>query len=89
MKLKGIVIGTPAASDLVPEEDEEVFPEDISSALPAADFPLASLSEEKQLALALKASIDTVRKNKQPVRLALFSTDQPICCFIIPFCFVL
>lgn len=74
MKPKGIVNGTPTASIPVPEEEEEVFPEDISPALPTVDVPLASLSEEEQLALALKASIDTVWE-EQAAHLASFNFD--------------
>lgn len=47
MRPKGIVIGTHTVSTPVPEEEEEVLPEEISHALPAADIPLASLSEEE------------------------------------------
>lgn len=77
MRPKGFVIGTPAVSILAPEEEEEEeMPEDISHALPAADVPLASLSEEEQLALALRASIDTVRE-EQAAHVANFIFDQP------------
>lgn len=73
MRPKGIVIGTPAASTLAPEEEE--MPEDISHALPATDVPLASLNEKEHLAFALRASIDTVWE-EQAVRLASFIFDR-------------
>lgn len=84
MRQKGIVIGTPAVSTPVPEEKEEVLPEDISHALPAADVPLASLSEEEQLPLDLKASIDIVRE-EQAVRVASFIFDRPACMLLYHF----
>lgn len=49
MKPKRIGIGTPTASVPVPEEEEEIFPDDISLALPVVDVPLANLCEEEQL----------------------------------------
>lgn len=55
------MIWAPATSiPIVEKEEEEVFPEDVGLALPTVDVPLASLSEEERLALALKASIDIV-----------------------------
>lgn len=81
---KGIVIGTPATSTPTPEEEEEEMPEDIGYALPATDVPPANLSEEEQLALALRASINTVRE-EQATRVASFIFDRPVCMMLYHF----
>lgn len=48
------------------EEVEEVILEGVGLTPRTTDIPLASLSEDKQLALTVKASIDTVWEESGP-----------------------
>lgn len=58
-KPKGIVISSPTASTATAPEEEGSVLRDDDSIPPSAEAPVGELTEEEQLALALKASMDT------------------------------
>lgn len=62
---KGIVIRTPVATmPSAKEEEDEPIPGIIDPTLLATDIPLASLSKDEQLALAVKASADMIPEER-------------------------
>lgn len=70
---KGIVIGAPAVTmPLVEEEEDEPLLGGLDLTPLSIDIPLVELSEEEQLAFAVRASNDTYEKSEQPRWQVLF-----------------
>lgn len=63
---------------MVPFEDEEDEPilGGLDLTPPATSIPLVGLREEEQLALTMKASMDTIRE-EQATKVASFIYDRP------------
>lgn len=62
---KGSVIGTLAASAFfIPEEEEDSILGGVDITPPSINVPVDGLDEEEQVALALKASMDTAREEQ-------------------------
>lgn len=55
--------------------------EEAYQTLPVVGILIAELSEEDQLSLAVKASIDTIQKDRRPKLLVLFTNPQVLYSF--------